>query len=140
MKHFTCQQRELLAPNGQYLREGDTIYRSLYAQTLRNIGKNGASYFYEGDFMEQMVRELKDAGAIIEEIDLLNYTAIERAPVESYFNGLKVLGPPPPSSGAVLALILNILQGSHYRMIRTECIKHFSAQKKLKQQKIYIYK
>ena len=111
MKHFTCHQRELLAPDGRYLHKGDTIHRSLYAQTLRDIGKNGAGYFYEGDFMEQMVRELKDAGAIIEESDLLNYTAIEREPVESYFDGLKVLGPPPPSSGAVLALILNILQG-----------------------------
>ena len=105
-------KRELLAPDGEYLKEGDTIYRKKYAQTLRAIGANGsASYFYEGPFMEQMVKELKEAEAIIEEEDFLNYTAIEREVVESYYDELRVLGPPPPSSGAVLALILNILRG-----------------------------
>lgn len=61
--------------------------------------------------MTKMVEELQAAGAIIEEEDFLNYTAIERLPVESEFDGLRVFGVPPPSSGAVLALILNILKG-----------------------------
>lgn len=61
--------------------------------------------------MKKMVEELQAAGAIIEEEDFLNYTAIERRPVESEFNGLRFFGTPPPSSGAVLALILNILEG-----------------------------
>ena len=61
--------------------------------------------------MEQMVKELRGAGAIITEEDFLNYSAIQRDPVESEFAGLRVIGVPPPSSGAVLALILNILQG-----------------------------
>ena len=109
---FLFSQRELLAPDGEYLKEGETIYRKKYAETLRAIGANGsASYFYEGLFMEQMVKELRDAGAIIEEEDFLNYTAIEREAVETYYDGLRVLGSPPPSSGAVLALILNILHG-----------------------------
>ena len=97
-----------------WLKEGDTIHRKKYAQTLRDIGASGnASYFYEGQFMEQMVKELQEAGAIIEEEDFLNYSAIQRDPVESEFDGLKMIGVPPPSSGAVLALILNILQGQH---------------------------
>lgn len=61
--------------------------------------------------MKKMVEELQAAGAIIEEEDFLNYTAIERRPVESKFDGLRVFSTPPPSSGAVLALILNILEG-----------------------------
>lgn len=104
--------RELLAPNGTWLKTGDTIHRKKYAQTLRDIGASGnASYFYEGEFMSRMVAELKDNGAIIEEEDFLGYEAIERDPIESEFDGLRMIGTPPPSSGAVLALILNILQG-----------------------------
>ena len=108
---FLCC-RELLAPNGVWLKEGDTIFRKKYAQTLRDIGASGnASYFYEGPFMEQMVKELKENGAILEEEDFLNYTAIQRDPIESKFANLRVLGGPPPLNGAALALILNILQG-----------------------------
>ena len=95
-----------------WLEEGDTITRKLYAQTLRAIGASGnASYFYVGPFMKKMVEELKEAGAIIEEDDFLNYRALIRNPIESTFDGLRVIGTPPPSGGAVLALILNILKG-----------------------------
>ena len=61
--------------------------------------------------MKSMVQELKAVGAILEEEDFLGYNATEREPVESEFDGLRVIGVPPPSSGAVLALILNILEG-----------------------------
>ena len=112
-KTYLCSSaRELLAPDGVWLKEGDTIYRKKYAETLRKIGESGnASYFYEGEFMQQMVQELKEAGAIIEEEDFLNYTAIEREPVESYYDDLRVIGTSAPSGGAVLSLMLNILQG-----------------------------
>ena len=113
--------RELLAPGGVWLKKGDSIYRKKYAKTLRDIGASGnADYFYEGQFMQQMVKELQEAGAIIEGEDFLNYTAIQRDPVESEFDGLRVFGSPPPSSGAVLALILNILKGySHVTKMDT---------------------
>ena len=104
--------RALLAPNGVWLKEGDILSRKKYAQTLRDIGTSGnASYFYEGQFMEEMVKDLKKNGAILEEKDFLEYKAIKREPVESEFDGMRVLGVPPPASGGVLALILNILQG-----------------------------
>ena len=94
------------------MEEGKPIIRKLYAQTLHAIGASGnASYFYEGPFMEKMVEELKEAGAIIEEDDFLNYSALIRNPIQSEFNNLTVIGTPPPSGGAVLALILNILKG-----------------------------
>jgi gamma-glutamyltranspeptidase/glutathione hydrolase/leukotriene-C4 hydrolase len=108
--------KQLLAPEGVWLKEGDTIYRKKYAQTLRDIGASGnASYFYDGQFMKRMVEELKENGAILEEEDFLNYTAMEREPVESEFDGLRIIGVPPPASGAVLALILNILQGYDFK-------------------------
>jgi gamma-glutamyltranspeptidase/glutathione hydrolase/leukotriene-C4 hydrolase len=62
-----------------------------------------------------MVQELKQNGAILEEEDFLRYNAVEREPVESKFDGLRVIGVPPPSGGAVLALILNILNGYDFQ-------------------------
>ena len=79
--------------------------------------------------MQQMVQELKEAGAIIEEEDFLNYTAIEREPLESYYDDLKVIGTSAPGGGAVLSLALNILQGQlslllfiHYIHVYSLCI------------------
>ena len=64
--------------------------------------------------MKDMVQELKRNGAILEEEDFMGYSAREHEPVQSEFNGLKVIGAPPPCSGAVLAVVLNILQGKKW--------------------------
>ena len=61
-----------------------------------------------------MVTELQqDYGSILTEKDFHNYTAEVRDVLSSQFSGLQVLGASPPSSGAVVALVLNILEGTH---------------------------
>ena len=51
------------------------------------------------------------AGGIITSSDLENYEVTEREPLVVPLAGLDFYLPPPPGSGAVLALILNILEG-----------------------------
>ena len=109
---FVLFSRQLLAPGNVLLKEGDPLQRPLYAKTLRDIGKYGADYFYQSNFTEEMVKELQEEyGSILTSDDFLNYSAIEREPVKTQLGNLEVIGVPPPSSGAVLALILNILEG-----------------------------
>ena len=43
--------------------------------------------------------------------DLRKYISVIRVPYESELSGTKMYLTPPPTSGAVLALILNILKG-----------------------------
>ena len=104
--------RELLAPDGKLLEEGDILKRPLYADTLTKIGQSGSIYFYNSSFTEEMLADLKEYNSILTIEDFLGYTALEKEAIVSEFAGLKVLGVPPPSSGAVLALILNILEGN----------------------------
>ena len=88
--------------------------RPKYAQTLRDIGEKGADYFYHSDFTESMVSELQNNyNSVVTVEDFQNYTAIEREVVTSQFDDLEVIGIPPPASGAVLGLILNILDGMY---------------------------
>ena len=47
----------------------------------------------------------------VTERDLRKYRTKIREPLESKLAGMKMLLTPPPTSGAVLALILNILKG-----------------------------
>lgn len=39
--------REVFAPNGTLLREGDTCYRYKYADTLEKVARDGADAFYQ---------------------------------------------------------------------------------------------
>lgn len=114
---FAAIYSELLAPNGKFLEENDTLKRPLYADTLEMISWNGASWFYDSDFMREMVEELReDYGSILTEKDFKEYTAIKKRATQSYYGGLSVRGVAAPSGGVVLSLILNILDSK----------KHFS--------------
>ena len=104
--------RELLAPNNQPLKQGDVLKQPLLANTLANISLYGSNYFYNSSFTSDMVNELRqDYGSILTVEDFLNYTVQVRDILTSQFSGLQVLGASPPSSGAVVALVLNILEG-----------------------------
>lgn len=109
---ITCS--ELLAPDGKFLEENETLKRPLYADTLEMISWNGADWFYDSDFMREMVDELReDYGSILTEKDFMEYTAVERRAVQSYHAGFGVRGVAPPSGGVVLGLILNILDSKN---------------------------
>ncbi len=104
--------RELLAPDGSILREGDTLKRPLLAETLSDIANNGPNHFYEGTFMQQMVSELRAIGAIINATDFEEYSVEYRPVTRAVYNNYNVLGFSAPGGGPVLGLILNILDGN----------------------------
>ena len=82
------------------------------ADTLHQIAERGISYFYNSSFTEAMVSELqRDYGSIISLDDLRNYSSVERRVATAKYKGQEMLGMSPPAGGAVLGLILNILNG-----------------------------
>ena len=103
--------RQLLAPNGRLLQEGDILKQTQLADTLEQIGEHGIAYFYNSTFTERMVEELQmDWNSIITVEDFQNYSSVERTVVRANYKGLEMLGMPPPSAGGpVLGHILNIL-------------------------------
>ena len=111
--YYVCiDYRELLAPNGQLLKEGDILKQPQLADTLQQIAEHGISYFYNSSFTAAMVEELrKDYNSIITIEDLHNYSSAERPVSIAKYKGQQMLGVSPPSGGAVLGLILNILDG-----------------------------
>ena len=104
--------RAIVAPQNQTLKKGDTLKQLHLAETLANISLYGADYIYNSSFTSDMVNELRqDYGSILSVDDFLNYTAQVREVLTSQFSGLQVLGASPPSSGAAVAMVLNILEG-----------------------------
>lgn len=105
----------IVAPNNVSLKEGDILRQLQLAETLANISLYGADYMYNSSFTSDMVNELKrDYGSILSVDDFLNYTVRVREVLISQFSGLQVLGASPPSSGAVVAMVLNILEGYNW--------------------------
>ncbi|XP_078614594.1 glutathione hydrolase 1 proenzyme-like [Branchiostoma floridae x Branchiostoma japonicum] len=98
--------------NKNILGERQIMKRPQLAKTLRAIADGNADTFYTGDMAKNLVKDIQDAGGIITEQDLLDYRVNVTDPLKiSIVGGLTVLSPPPPASGAVLSLILHILEG-----------------------------
>jgi gamma-glutamyltranspeptidase/glutathione hydrolase/leukotriene-C4 hydrolase len=58
--------REVYAPQGYLLVEGDFVRRTTYGQTLETIAKHGVQAFYEGDIAESAVRTIQESGGILD--------------------------------------------------------------------------
>ncbi|XP_078682131.1 glutathione hydrolase 1 proenzyme-like [Branchiostoma floridae x Branchiostoma belcheri] len=102
---FCDENRNLLGTN-------QTMRRPQLAETLRAIADGTADTFYTGPIARDLVKDIQDAGGIITEQDLRDYQVEVSSPLNiSLAGGLTVLSPPPPASGAVLSLILHILEG-----------------------------
>ncbi|XP_078694068.1 glutathione hydrolase 1 proenzyme-like [Branchiostoma floridae x Branchiostoma belcheri] len=101
--------------NNNVLGENQIMKRAKLAETLRAVADGGADVFYQGEIARNLTKDIRDAGGIITEQDFRDYQVEVTPPLNiSLAGGLTVLSPPPPASGAVLSLILNILDGYRF--------------------------
>jgi gamma-glutamyltranspeptidase / glutathione hydrolase len=111
-----AETRELYAPGGRPLREGDVFRFTELAETLERFGEEGAEPFYRGELGAALSDFVVEHGGSLGRGDLAAYGAIERPPISVRFRGTEVLTNPPPSSGGILiAFCLGLLErlGEH---------------------------
>jgi gamma-glutamyltranspeptidase / glutathione hydrolase len=105
------ESRELYAPGGDRLGEGDVFRFPELADALERFGAEGAEPFYRGDVAAALAGHVQEQGGTLGSTDLAEYEAIERRPVAASFRGAEVLTNPPPSSGGILiAYTLGLLE------------------------------
>jgi gamma-glutamyltranspeptidase / glutathione hydrolase len=103
--------RELYAPGGERLREGDLFRFPELADALERLGAEGAEPFYRGEVGAALSDFVVENGGTVGRRDLASYEAIERQPIRAPFRGTEVLTNPPPSSGGILiAYCLGLLE------------------------------
>jgi gamma-glutamyltranspeptidase/glutathione hydrolase len=108
--------RELYAPEGRTLRQGEAFRFPELAEALERFGAEGSEPFYRGEVAARLSEHVVAGGGTLGRGDLAAYEAVERAPIRVPFRGAEVLTNPPPSSGGILiAYCLGLLErlGEH---------------------------
>jgi gamma-glutamyltranspeptidase/glutathione hydrolase len=104
------QGREIYAPAGHRLAEGDVFRSEELAEALERFGAEGAEPFYRGEIAAAIADWVLERGGTLSAEDLAAYAPIERVPVRGRYRGRDVLTNPPPSSGGILiAFALDLL-------------------------------
>lgn len=112
------QLAELVAPNGELLKEGDVFRWSAdTADLLETIGREGHRLVYEGEVARAIVATCQAGGGLITMEDLKSYETLVRHPLEQIGHGARFrLNGPPSTGGALIAfglLLADGLSGKH---------------------------
>ncbi|KAG7480618.1 hypothetical protein MATL_G00058070 [Megalops atlanticus] len=97
--------------NRKVLKLNDTVKYEKLADTLEIIAKEGPDAFYNGTIGRDLIEDIQNAGGTLTMEDLqsfkVNVTAAWNVSIGEY----KMFFPPPPSGGALIGLILNVMKG-----------------------------
>ncbi|CAL8247462.1 unnamed protein product [Merluccius merluccius] len=97
------------------LKENDIVRFPKLADTYQRIAEEGADVFYNGSMAHSIVEDVQQAGGIITLEDLLQYRPVlNENPPKLNVGEYTMHVPDAPSSGPVLALILNIVDGYNF--------------------------
>jgi len=103
--------RELYAPDGRTLRQGELFRFAALAEALERFGAEGAEPFCSGEIAKALGAYVIERGGTLGGADFAAYEVIEREPIRAGFRGTEVLTNPPPSSGGTLiAYCLGLLE------------------------------
>ena len=94
------------------MKTGELLKNTKLADTLERI-KNNPNDFYNGSLAQDVVQDIKTANGTITSDDLRQYMVSIKSALPFEFSNLKMHTMPAPGSGAVLAMILNIMHGKN---------------------------
>jgi gamma-glutamyltranspeptidase/glutathione hydrolase len=96
--------------DGQVPAEGATLRQPDLAATLRLITRHGANGFYRGVIAEHIADFIALDRGLVEAADLAAHTSTWQAPIETTYEGLRVIAFPPNSQGVALLMQLNMAE------------------------------
>ncbi|XP_065333589.1 scoloptoxin SSD14-like isoform X2 [Cloeon dipterum] len=100
---------------GKLHKEGTLIKNTKLCDTLQEIADSGGDSMYKGNLARKLAKDIQDIGGKVSEKDLSDYKVRWLDPVSTTLHGGEtVYTVPPPGSGVLLTLILNILD--HYQL------------------------
>lgn len=111
VRKYRGLRRTFVKSDGRLMSVGDVLKRPDLASTFEQLATNPRS-FYDGAIAHKIAKEIRRSGGIITEDELYYYKPrVYEALNIMLHNGLSSYTLRPPSSGAILAFILNIMGG-----------------------------
>ena len=105
-------RRLYLKPDGSFFRFGEKQFNPEIGRFLRHLAEEGSDYFYKGKVAEKLVALINERGGCFSVEDLSEYEPKFREPVRTTYRGCEVVAFAPPSGGATVLEMLNILEKS----------------------------
>ncbi|XP_036434073.1 glutathione hydrolase 5 proenzyme-like [Colossoma macropomum] len=93
------------------LMEGDTVKYEKLADTLEKIAERGAEEFYTGETARDLISDIQEAGGTLTLEDLRSVEVTESEAWNVSLGNYTMYFPPPPSGGALVSFILNVMEG-----------------------------
>lgn len=100
---------KLFLPEGELPEMGSRLPNRALARTMEYLARRGADGFYRGPVADALVEASQKGGGQLTHDDLQNYAARVTKPIAIDFRGVRLLGGPPPTTGA--SLFMTILKG-----------------------------
>jgi len=98
----TPEAREIYAPDGRILGEGDVFRYPDLGDALERYGAEGVPALCAGEVPRKVEEYILARGGTLSVTDFEEYEPIVRAPVGAHYHGREVLTNPPPSAGGIL--------------------------------------
>jgi gamma-glutamyltranspeptidase/glutathione hydrolase len=99
-------------PNGAPPQKGTVWKNPDLVAVLDRIAENGPRGFYRGATARAIIAQMRHDHGLITQVDLDEYQAKWRIPLQFTYRDAKITSMPPPSSGGVtLAMICHIVEG-----------------------------
>ncbi len=89
---------------------GDLIRQLDLAWSLKQIQKDGMNAFYKGSVAKKLIHAIQKNGGLITLQDLMNYRVKWETPIWSCYRCYQIASMPPPFSGLILAMTMQLLQ------------------------------
>ncbi|OYU74936.1 MAG: hypothetical protein CFE32_16155, partial [Alphaproteobacteria bacterium PA3] len=106
-------------PGGAALQAGTRVVNGAYADTLRQVVREGPAALYGGSLGAAFDTDMRANGGHLSLADLQAYRTHDREPLRFGYRGFEVIGPPPPCSGPLhIGQMLAILEGFAPRSTR----------------------
>lgn len=101
--------RQVFAPQGEVLSQGQTLVQSALAQTLKTLADSGPDVFYGGELGARLIAGLNVLDVPLELADLAAHEVTEQPPLSVCVDGWDVHAAAPNSQGFLLLRLLGML-------------------------------
>lgn len=125
---------KIFLPEGRPPRAGEVLVMKDLAESLRAVAEGGPELFYRGRLARRLIAYCREHGGLFSEREFAEHRTEIYEPLATTYRGLTVCTTAPPSQGAILLEMLNILEGfssTHLRWGTPEAVHVMVEAKKL---------